>query len=69
MCSLARMPYVRGKKFDIQFTYNRLTVRIEHRACERTTPEMRQVLFPQQESLVQRGEVNREIRQVNPILI
>ncbi|XP_078384845.1 putative helicase MOV-10 [Oculina patagonica] len=63
---MGQMPYVKGKKFDIEFTYNRLTVKMEHRACERiapvTRPEMRQVLFPQQESLVQRGEVDRQIR-------
>jgi len=63
-----RMPYVRGKKFDIQFTYNRLTVKMEHRACERiasvTRPEMRQVLFPQQDSLVQRAQIDSQIRWV-----
>ena len=57
---------MRGKKFDIQFTYNRLTVKMEHRACERiasvTRKEMRQVLFPQQESLVQRGEIDSQVR-------
>jgi len=62
------MPYVRGKTFDIQFTYNRLTVKMEHRACERiasvTRPEMRQVLFPQQDSLVQRDQIDSQIRWV-----
>ena len=39
---------------------------MEHRACERiasvTRKEMRQVLFPQQESLVQRGEMDSQVR-------
>lgn len=41
---------------------------MEHRACERiasvTRREMRQVLFPQQDSLVQRGEIDKQIRLV-----
>ena len=56
---------MKGKKFDIQFTFNRLTVQMEHRACERIAPEnrkeMRQVLFPQQESLVHRAEINKQV--------
>lgn len=57
------MPYVRGKKFDIQFTFNRLPVQMEHRACESITrPEMRHVLFPREESLDQRGEINKQVR-------
>lgn len=68
VCVLNRMPYVRGKMFDIQFTYNRLTVKMEHRACERiasvTRPEMRQVLFPQQDSLLQRAQIDSQIRWV-----
>ena len=57
------MPYVTGKKFDIQFTFNRLPVQMEHRACERIDgPEMRPVLFPQEESLDQRGEINEQVR-------
>lgn len=57
------MPYVSGKKFDIQFTFNRLPVQMEHRACERINrPAMRPVLFPQEESLDQRGEINKQVR-------
>ena len=65
---LFSMPYVKGQKFDIQFTFNRLSVQMEHRACERITPvsreEMRHVLFPQEENCYQRGEINKTVRQV-----
>ena len=65
------MPYVKGKKFDIQFTFNRLPVQMEHRACERIAvrAEMRPVLFPQEESLDQRGEINKEVRLVRVLVI
>ncbi|KAJ7370129.1 Helicase MOV-10 [Desmophyllum pertusum] len=60
------MPYVKGKLFDIQFTFNRLPVQMEHRACERITSvtrqEMGHVLFPQEECLDQRGEINKQVR-------
>ena len=62
------MPYVNGQKYDIQFTFNRLPVQMEHRACEQITgvtrQEMCHVLFPQEESLDQRGEINKTVRQV-----
>ncbi len=65
---LSSMPYVKGQKYDIQFTFNRLPVQMEHRACERITSvarqEMRHVLFPQEESLDRRGEINKTVRQV-----
>lgn len=61
----SKIPFIKGKKFDIQFTFNRLTVQMEHRACERIASErrkeMRQVLFPQQESLVRRAEINKRV--------
>lgn len=66
--TLHSMPYVTGQKYDIQFTFNRLPVQMEHRACERITAvtrqEMRHVLFPQEQSLDQRGEINKTVRQV-----
>ena len=59
------MPFVKGKKFHIQFTFNRLSVQMEHRACERIAsvnrPEMRNVLFPQVESLTRREEIKKKI--------
>ena len=62
------MPYVKGKTFDIQFTFNRLSVQMEHRACERIASvdrlDMRHVLFPKAERLDQRGEINKQVRQV-----
>ena len=62
------MPYVKGKTFDIQFTFNRLSMQMEHRACERIASvdrlDMRHVLFPKAESLDQRGEINKQVRQV-----
>ena len=60
------MPFVKGKKYDIQFTFNRLPVQMEHRACERIAvrAEMRPVLLPQEESLDQRGEINKQVRLV-----
>ena len=64
---LSSMPYVQGQKYDIQFTFNRLPVQMEHRACEQITAvtrqEMRHVLFPQEQSLDQRGEINKTVRQ------
>jgi len=63
---LTSMPYVKGQKYDIQFTFNRLPVQMEHRACEQITAvtrqEMRHVLFPQEQSLDQRGEINKTVR-------
>ncbi|XP_022790587.1 putative helicase mov-10-B.1 [Stylophora pistillata] len=63
---LKNIPYVNGKKFDIQFTFNRLSVQMEHRACEQIASvnrqEMRHVLFPTEDSLDQRGEINKEVR-------
>ena len=68
VCSLSSMPYVTGQKYDIQFTFNRLPVQMEHRACEQITAVTRQemchVLFPQEQSLDQRGEINKTVRQV-----
>jgi len=65
---LSSMPYVQGQKYDIQFTFNRLPVQMEHRACEQITAvtrrEMRHVLFPEEHSLDQRGEINKTVRQV-----
>ena len=65
---LSSMPYVKGQKYDIQFTFNRLPVQMEHRACEQITAATRQemchVLFPQEQSLDQRGELNKTVRQV-----
>ena len=65
---LFSMSYVKGQKYDIQFTFNRLPVQMEHRACEQITAvtrrEMRHVLFPQEQSLDQRGEINKTVRQV-----
>ena len=62
------MPYVTGQKYDIQFTFNRLPVQMKHRACERITAvtrqEMRHVLFPQEQSPIQRGQINKTARQV-----
>lgn len=62
------MPYVTGQKYDIQFTFNRLPVQMEHRACEQIAAvdrqEMCHVLFPQEQSLNQRGEINKTVRQV-----
>ena len=62
------MPYLTGQKYDIQFTFNRLPVQMEHRACEQITAVSRQemchVLFPQEQSLDQRGEIDKTVRQV-----
>ncbi|XP_022790553.1 putative helicase mov-10-B.1 [Stylophora pistillata] len=59
------MPYIKGKKFDIQFTFHRLPVQMEHRACERIASvnrqDMRHVLFPTVDSLDRRGEINKEV--------
>ena len=63
---LSRMPYMKRKKFDIQFTFNRLPVQMEHRACDRITrTEMRHVLFPREDVLHQRGEMNQQVRSVH----
>ena len=63
---LLSMPYVKGKKFDIQFTFHRLAVQMEHRACERIASvnrqDMRHVLFPSEDCLDQKGEINKEVR-------
>ena len=59
------MPYMNRKKFDIQFTFNRLSVQMEHRACDKITrTEMRYVLFPREDVLHQRGEINKQVRSV-----
>ena len=56
---------MKGKQFDIQFTFNRLPVQMGHRACDRITrTEMRHVLFPQEGILHQRGEINKQVRSV-----
>ena len=63
---LSRMPYMKRKKFDIQFTFNRLPVQMEHRACDRITrTEMCHVLFPREDVLHQRGEMNKHVRSVD----
>ena len=60
------MPFMKRKKFDIQFTFNRLPVQMEHRACDRITrTEMRHVLFPREHVLHQRGEMNKQVRSVH----
>ena len=63
---LLSMPYVKNKKFDIQFTFHRLPVQMEHRACERIASvnrqDMRHVLFPSEDSLDRRGEIHKEVR-------
>ena len=60
------MPYVKNKKFDIQFTFHRLAVQMEHRASERIASvnrqDMRHVLFPSEDCLDQKGEINKEVR-------
>ncbi|PFX17671.1 putative helicase MOV-10 [Stylophora pistillata] len=60
----SKIPFIKGKKFDIQFTFNRLTVQMEHRACERIASEckkdMREVLFPQQE-ILHRGVIVNQV--------
>ena len=57
---------MKRKKFDIQFTFNRLPVQMEHRACDRITrTEMRHVLFPREDVLHQRGEMNKHVRSVH----
>ena len=62
------MPYMKRKKFDIQFTFNRLPVQMEHRACDRITrTEMRHVLFPREDVLHQRGEMNKHVRSVDAL--
>lgn len=38
---------IEGIKFNVEFTINRLTVRLQHRAAERAAPSnLRSVLFP-----------------------
>ncbi|XP_073243084.1 putative helicase mov-10-B.1 isoform X2 [Porites lutea] len=57
-----KMPYMKRKKFDIQFTFNRLPVQMEHRACDRITrTEMRHVLFPREDVIHQRAEMNKHV--------
>lgn len=56
---------MKGKKFNIQFTFNRLSMQMEHRACESIAsvnrPEMRHVLFPQTQSLPRKQEIGKQI--------
>lgn len=62
------MPFMKRKKFDIQFTFNRLPVQMEHRACDRITrTEMHHVLFPREHVLRQRGEINKQVRSVHAL--
>ena len=55
---------MKGKKFDIQFTFNRLPVQMEHRACANIVKnrDMCHVLFPEENSLDLRGEMNYAVR-------
>ena len=57
---------MKRKKFDIQFTFNRLPVQMEHRACDRITrTEMRHVLFPREDVIHQRAEMNKHVGSVH----
>ncbi|XP_068695788.1 putative helicase mov-10-B.1 [Montipora foliosa] len=61
----ADMPFVKGKKFDIQFTFTRLPIQMEHRACENIASlgsEMRPVLFPQEGDVEQLETFNGQFR-------
>ena len=42
------MPFIKNKKFDVQFTFNRLPIQMQHRACSQVVgkKDLQQVLFP-----------------------
>lgn len=62
-CSLN---YVTGMKFDVEFTFNRLPVKLEHRACEKLASrrDMEDVLFPKHSCICTKEELPAEVKWV-----